>query len=170
MSKIHLVSSYSRELIDSRVDEKAFEAGHPKSHHGLGDVRCIFPLTTDIHSGFLLCPVLPLYNTEKALGKPYKSHLKKIMLLKHILFDWLNIFLDTFRARPENQLLHARYLEMVSVARDDSAPEAHVHPALTSGCSHLCVFILNLRSPSLRSGPSNPSECVYFHLCGKVLR
>ena len=91
------------------------------------------------------------------------------MLLKHILFDWLNI-LDTFWARPENPLLHARYLEMVSVARDDSAPESHVHPALTSGCSHLCVFILNLRSPSLRSGPSNPSECVYFHLCGKVLR
>ena len=84
LSKIHLVSSYSRELIDSRVDEKAFEAGHPKSHHGLGDVRCIFPLTT--------VPRLPLYNTEKALGKPYKSHLKKIMLLKHILFDWLNIF------------------------------------------------------------------------------
>ena len=65
LSKIHLVSSYGRELIDARVDEKAFEARHPKSHHRLGDVRYIFPLTTDIHSGFLL---LPLYNAEKKLG------------------------------------------------------------------------------------------------------
>ena len=47
----------------------------------------------------------------------------------------------TFLNRPENPFLHARYLEMVSVARDNSAPEAHVHPALTSSCSHLCVFI-----------------------------
>ena len=31
----HLVSSDGRELVDSRVNEKAFEARHSKSHHGL---------------------------------------------------------------------------------------------------------------------------------------
>ena len=56
--------------------------------------RCKMYISTDKwHTPWLFTvPRLPLYNTEKALGKPYKSHLKKIMLLKHILFDWLNIF------------------------------------------------------------------------------
>ena len=75
LSKIHLVSSYSRELIDSRVDEKAFEAGHPKSHHGLGDVRCIFPLTTDIHSGFLLCPA----SLCTILRRHWENHTRAIL-------------------------------------------------------------------------------------------
>ena len=83
MLKIHLVSSYSRELIDSRVDEKAFEAGHPKSHHGLGDVRYIFPLTNNIHSGFLLCRA----SLETILRRNWAKHPRAILnLLKHIVF------------------------------------------------------------------------------------
>ena len=31
--KLNLVPSDGWELIDTGVDEKAFEAGHPKSHH-----------------------------------------------------------------------------------------------------------------------------------------
>ena len=75
LSKIHLVSSYSRELIDSRVDEKAFEAGYPKSHHGLGDVRCIFPLTSDIHRGFLLYPA----SLCTILRRHWENHTRAIL-------------------------------------------------------------------------------------------
>ena len=126
--------------------------------------RCKMYISTDN------CAPPPSVQYWEGIGKTIQEPSEEDNVVEAHAIRLAEYFLDTFWARPENPLLHACYLEMVSVARDDSAPEAHIHPALTSGCSHLCVFILNLRSPSLRSGPSNPSECVYFHLCGKVLR
>ena len=56
-NKLNLVPSDGWELIDTGVDEKAFEAGHPKSHHLLeGSDVYIFTIINIKYLTILLPP------------------------------------------------------------------------------------------------------------------